>query len=108
MAFTKDELSALNDVVYGAITKFYQKVIAPQMATKDDLESMATKDDLKNMATKDDIRDLSGKIDGVEERLTNRIDKLGEIITETRTNHERRIRKLEDEAWVEPVARLTI
>ncbi len=91
MVLTKDNLSQINDVVYGAITKFYQKVIAPQMVTKDDIKNMATKDDLA----------------AVEERLTNRIDKVAELVTDTRTNHERRIRKLEDEAGIEPEARLT-
>ena len=83
MAYTKDELSQLDDVVYGAITKFYQKVIAPVMATKQDL-------------------------DEAEERLTNRIDRIAEVTTDTRTNHERRIRKLEDEAGVVPEVRLTL
>ena len=95
MVMTKKALEEMNNVVYGALTKFYQKVIAPKMATKDDLA------DIRNeMATKGDLA-------AVEERLTERIDKLGEIITDTRTNHERRIRKLEDEVGIEPGARLT-
>ena len=93
MSFTKDELSQLNDIVYGAITKFYQKVIAPVMATKQDIEDL-------RVATKQDLGE-------VEERLTNRIDKLAGNVTDTRTNHERRIRKLEDEIGVESEARLT-
>ena len=78
MSYTKDELSQLNDVVYGAITKFYQKVIAPVMATKQDIEDL-------RVATKQDLGEAEG-------RLTNRIDKIAEVTTDTRTNHERRIR----------------
>lgn len=94
MTWTKDDLVQINDVVYGAITKFYQKVIAPKMATKDDIASIREK-----MVTKDDLAK-------VEENLGKRIDKVSEVITETRTNHERRIRKLEDEVGVEPMERL--
>ena len=102
MPYTKDELSQLNDVVYGAITKFYQKVISPEMATKEDLKKMATKVDIEDLriATKQDLGEA-------EERLTNRIDKIAGVMTDTRTNHERRIRVLEDEADVVPEARLT-
>jgi len=53
----------------------------------------------KKMATKQDIAEL-------EERLGKRIDKVAETVTDTRTNHERRIRRLEDEVGVEPEARL--
>ena len=103
MTYTKDELSQLNDVVYGAITKFYQKVISPEMATKEDLKKMATKVDIEDLriATKQDL-------DEAEERLTNRIDRIAEVTTDTRTNHERRIRKLEDGVGVVPEVRLTL
>jgi len=92
MAWTKDDLDQMNDVVYGAITKFYQRVIAPKMATKDDLKSLASKEDLAK----------------VEDNLGKRIDKISEVVIETKTNHERRIRKLEDEVGIEPVERLTV
>lgn len=87
MTSTKADLDKVNDVVYAALTKFYQKVIAPQMATKDDVEAAVA---------------------GLEERLTKRIDRIGELITDTRTNHERRISRLEDEIGVNQVDRLTV
>lgn len=51
------------------------------------------------MATKDDLV-------GVEERLSKRIGLLVEVVTDTKTNHEWRIRRLEDEVGIEPETRL--
>ena len=80
------------DLIYKTMTRFYQKVIAPKMATKEDLA------DLKS--------GMDEKMEGMEERLGKRIDKVAETVTDTRTNHERRIRRLEEEVGVEPEARL--
>ena len=44
---------------------------------------------------------LETKIENVEERLGKRIDKLAEVVTDVKTNHERRLRTLEDEVGVE-------
>jgi CII-binding regulator of phage lambda lysogenization HflD len=43
---------------------------------------------------------LTDKINGVESSLGNRIDNVAKIVTETKTNHERRIKKLEDEVGI--------
>jgi len=37
----------------------------------------------------------------VEERLGRRMDKLAEVITDVKTNHEQRLRTLEDEAGID-------
>lgn len=62
----------------------------------------------KKMATKDDIEVLKQQVADTEERLSKGIDRVSEVLTETKTNHERRIRKLEETTGVEPSVRLTI
>ncbi len=102
MALTNSDLEKIGKVVDGRLVAVLEQVVFPELMKIE--KKMATKDDIaairKEMATKQDIVDS-------EERLTKQIDKLAEVITDTKTNHERRIRNLEDEVGVEPVERLT-
>lgn len=103
MILTDGDLKKIGKVVDEKIFQALDEMVLPELMKLE--KKMATKDDLaeirKEMATKDDLA-------VVEERLTKRIDRVGEIVTDTRTNHERRVRRLEDEVGVEPETRLTL
>lgn len=68
-------------------------------------QSLATKEDLKELATKEDIKRLEKKIDEVDKRLGNKIDEVDKKassimefasgIDETTTNHEKRLKRIE-------------
>ena len=67
-------------------------------ATKDDLKRFATKDDLKRFATKDEARDIAqGIVDQLAVIIKNSIDTV-------LTNHEHRIRRLENRGVLPPLA----
>ena len=86
--------------MFRMLAKFYQNVLLPKMATKDDLAEMSSK-----MATKDDLAEVKANMATnlyeVEERLGKRIDRIAEVVTDVKTNHERRLRKIEDELGIE-------
>ena len=50
----------------------------------------------------EDIRDLKENMAHMESRLDKKIDKVAEVMTDVKTNHERRLRTLEKEAGIEP------
>ncbi len=77
------------DIVYSMLTKFYQNVLLKRLATKDDIAELRAE-----MATKDELSK-------VEDRLGKRIDRVAEVVTDLKTNHERRLRKVEDELGIE-------
>lgn len=101
MALSDEDLKKIGKVVDEKITQALDEMVLPEMMK---LEKRIDKID-KEMVTKDDLAD---GLAGVEERLTKRMDKVGEIATDTRTNHERRIRRLEDEAGVASSERLRL
>ncbi len=88
MALTNSDLEKIGKVVDGRVVAALEQVVFPELVKIE-----------KKMATKQDIVDS-------EERLTKRIDKVAEVVTITKTNHERRIGKLEDEVGIEPNERL--
>lgn len=96
---TREDKKWVSVAIRDGVVEALEQVVFPEFQKLE--KKMATKDDLKNLATKEDLAK-------VEENLGKRIDKVSEVITETRTNHERRIRKLENEVGVEPVARLLV
>lgn len=61
------------DLVYRALTKFYQNVLLPKFATKEDLVGFATKEDLKKGMEKLDHRmeKLEGKMESVEAKVSS-------------------------------------
>ncbi|MBI1871873.1 hypothetical protein HYS10_00455 [Candidatus Collierbacteria bacterium] len=77
-------MEKIGKVVGSNITEALEQVVFPKF---DELEA--------KIATKDDIH-----------RLEKRIDKLAEVVTDVKVNHEKRIRKLESEVGVETPARL--
>ena len=95
MALTNVDLKRIGKIVDESIEKKVGKIVDDKIFQA--LDQMILPELMK----------LENKIDGVEERLANRIDKVGVMVTEVKTNHERRIRKLEDEIGVVPEARLT-
>lgn len=92
MTMTKDDKKWITD----ALVDFGEKVLFPKF---DKLEGRMDKLEKK-------VEKLDAKVDGVEERLGRRIDKVAEAVTDTRTNHERRVRRLEKEVGLpsSPVA----
>jgi len=97
MALTGDDKKWITGAIRDGVVEALEQVVFPEFMRIE--KKMATKDDLKGMATKDDLN-------RVEENLSRRVDKVAEIVTDTRTNHERRIRRLENEAGVVPEVRL--
>ncbi|MFZ2202092.1 MAG: hypothetical protein WAV56_01715 [Microgenomates group bacterium] len=94
MVLSDGDLKKIGKVVDEKIFQSLDQMVLPELMKLE--KKMATKDDLKI------------GLAGVEERLTNRIDRVAGITTDTRTNHERRIRKLEDETGMVPEERLTL
>lgn len=101
MTISDGDLSKIGRLMTVNIGEALEQVVFPKLLEIE--EKMATKDDLKKLEAK-----LDAKIDGVEERLAKRIDKVAGTVTDMKTNHERRIRKLENVAGVVPEVRLTL
>lgn len=88
MALTGDDKKWITGAIRDGVVEALEQVVFPEFMRIE-----------KKMATKDDLN-------RVEENLSRRVDKVAEIVTDTRTNHERRIRRLENEAGVVPEVRL--
>ncbi|OGD70908.1 hypothetical protein A3A84_00040 [Candidatus Collierbacteria bacterium RIFCSPLOWO2_01_FULL_50_23] len=88
MALTGDDKKWITGAIRDGMVEALEQVVFPEFMRIE-----------KKMATKDDLN-------RVEENLSRRVDKVAEIVTDTRTNHERRIRRLENEAGVVPEVRL--
>ena len=95
MAITDEEWVKMGKMIRDNTAVVLEEVVYPQLV---EIEERITKN-LKNEVRKVENR-LSNKIDSVESNLGNRIDNLAKIVTETKTNHERRIKKLEEEVGI--------
>lgn len=92
MALTNIDLEKIGKVVRSNINEALEEVIFPKF---DELEG-------KVEGLREDVSKLQEDVS----RLEKKTDKIAEVLTEVKVNHERRIRKLEDEAGIEPIARL--
>lgn len=91
MALTDDDLKKIGKLITINVGEALEQIVFPELQK---IEKSIVK--------------LDQKVDGVEERLGKRIDKIAEITTETKSNHEKRIRTLENELEIEPAEVLTI
>ncbi len=85
--------SRLEDTIYRVLVRFYQNVLLPKFATKEDV-----------MELKAEIGEVRSDLDEVKEslsRLGDRVDLLAEDVTVTKTDHERRLQKVEQRFAVE-------
>lgn len=97
MALTKGDKEWIEDSSYRILTKFYQKVIASKMATKEDIENIAADvTELKNKMTAVDIRmgSVEAKVSSLEKAVWSVSDHQGKKLD----NHEKRISVLEEAA----------
>ena len=63
MALTQTDLKQIKTLITESLADFYQNLLLPHFATKDDLNGFATKDDLNGFATKEDLNGFATKED---------------------------------------------
>lgn len=98
MTMTDDELlTKMNKMIGDRIADALEQVVHPRLVemetnltNKITSEIKGVKKEIKEVESR-----LNAKIDNVESNLGKRIDNLAKIVTETKTNHEKRIVRLE-------------
>ena len=92
MALTKGDKDWFKDT----LLEFHREVDEPRLN-----EILGDIKDLKKDVNvlKQDVEELKSEVG----HFGKRMDKLSEIVTDVKTNHEKRIRRLEKEAGVEPL-----
>lgn len=87
MTLTDDDKDWIKKAVVDGVVEGINQVVIPKF---EELEKK--------------VDDLTENVSGIQKdvaRLEKKTDKIAELLTDTRTNHERRIRKLEEEAGIE-------
>lgn len=87
MAITDEEWAKMDKMMRDNNATVLEEVIYPQLV------------EIQNQIKGVEMR-LNNKIDSIESNLGNRIDNVAKILTETKTNHEKRIKRLEDEVGI--------
>ena len=84
MALTGEDKKWVSGAIRDGVVEALEQVVFPELI----------KIEKRMEGVEERLGGVEGNMEGMEERLGWRIDKLGGIITETRTNHERRSRNL--------------
>ena len=95
---TEEDVKQVIKLMRADTAEVLEEVIYPQlMEIKNEIKGV----EMRLIRKIDDVeKKLTTKIDTVESNLGNRIDNVAKILTETKTNHEKRIKRLEDEVGI--------
>lgn len=98
MAFTKSDKDWLGETINNSLLNFHRQVNEPALnGIVDDIRDL--KKDVSNL--KKEIGGIKKDMDNMELRLSRRLDDIAEVVTDVKTNHEKRIRRLEKETGVD-------
>jgi phage shock protein A len=98
MAISAEEWVKMNKMMRDNINEVLEDVVHPRLV---DMETSLTNKitsevkDVKKEIKQSELR-LSTRVDGVESNLGKSMDNLAKVVTETKTNHEKRIVRLEN------------